>query len=114
MASYKQPCVHCGAFIERDSRLCPNCASRSPFGYHCPACLREIQKGQPVCSGCGLPLTVACPACGQQTFVDERCEKCGESLMTPCTNPRCGELQFFENTKCTACGKKIKKPKGGK
>ena len=25
MASYKQPCVHCGEFIDRDARLCPKC-----------------------------------------------------------------------------------------
>jgi hypothetical protein len=25
-----------------------------------------------------------------------------------CANSRCGEMQFFQNVKCTACGKKIK------
>lgn len=113
MASYKQPCVHCGAFIERDSKLCANCSSRSPFGYRCPSCLREIEKGQAACSGCGRPLTVTCPVCSQLTFTDERCEKCGAGLMIQCANERCGELQFFENTKCTACGKKIKRGKKG-
>lgn len=114
MATYKQPCLHCGELIERDSRLCPNCASRSPFGYHCPTCLREIRKGQPVCSGCGRSLYIVCPSCSQQTFAQERCEQCGGSLMIPCSNARCGQLQFFENTKCTVCGKKIKKRTGGK
>jgi len=28
--------------------------------------------------------------------------------MIRCENKRCGELQFFENTKCTMCGKVIK------
>ncbi len=114
MATYKQPCIHCGEFVERDSRLCPKCGSRSPFGYHCPTCLREIKKDQPACSGCGRSLTVTCPTCGQSTFADERCEKCSAGLMIHCTNSRCGELQFFENKKCTVCGKKIKRGMGGK
>ena len=112
MATYKQPCFHCGGLIDRDVRLCPKCQSRSPFGYRCPSCGRDIEKGQAVCSGCGRPLMVICPTCGQGTFADERCEKCGAGLMIQCTNPRCGELQFFENDICTACGKKIKKAKG--
>ena len=108
MATYKQPCIHCGEFVDRDVRLCPKCGSRSPFGYQCPTCLKSIEKGQALCSGCGRPLNVACPTCGRQTFVDERCEVCGAGLMIKCENKRCGALQFFENTKCTACGKKIK------
>jgi len=96
MATYKTPCIHCGSMIEGDVR-------------HCPACLREIFKGQKVCSGCGRSLTVTCPICRQQTFVDERCERCGAGLMIRCTNLRCGELQFFENIRCTSCGKKINK-----
>lgn len=108
MAVYKQPCIHCGSYIERDSRFCPSCRSGSPFGYLCPGCLRPIEKGQSVCSGCGRALSVFCPACGKPTFVQGNCEACGATLMVRCQNPRCGELQFFENTKCTACGKKRK------
>jgi RNA polymerase subunit RPABC4/transcription elongation factor Spt4 len=111
MATYKQPCLHCGEFIARDSRLCPNCGSRSPFGYHCPTCLREIQKSQMKCSGCGRALFVDCPACHGRTFVGEWCDSCGTGLLIKCANPRCKEPQFFENEKCTACGKKIKKNK---
>ncbi|HHY81508.1 MAG TPA: hypothetical protein GX505_02385 [Clostridiales bacterium] len=109
MATYKQPCIHCNTFIEGDSRFCPACGSMSPFGYLCPTCRRPIKKGAAFCAGCGRSLTVACPACRKQTFVQEKCEVCGTSLMIRCENPRCGELQFFENVKCTACGKKIKK-----
>jgi len=109
MATYKQPCIHCGALVERDARFCPGCASNSPFGYQCPTCMREIQKGaQRVCAGCGRQLYIACPICRQLTFVQERCEACGASLMIRCKNPRCGVMQFYENEKCTACGKKIK------
>ncbi|MDI9493345.1 MAG: zinc ribbon domain-containing protein [Bacillota bacterium] len=111
MAFYKQPCVHCGEFIDRDVRFCPKCGSRSPFGYACPTCLRPIEKNQQVCSGCGRSLFVTCPACGKQTFVDERCQVCGAGLMIQCQNPRCGQMQFFQNEKCTACGKKFKNKK---
>jgi RNA polymerase subunit RPABC4/transcription elongation factor Spt4 len=112
MATYKTPCVHCGAFVDRDARFCPNCASRTPFGFHCPRCLKPITRNQSACSSCGRPLRVDCPACGEPTFVDERCEICGVSLMVRCLNPRCGELQFFENDKCTACGKMFKRDGG--
>lgn len=108
MATYKQPCIHCKTLIERDSRFCPTCGSRSPFGYICPTCRSPISKDQVLCSGCGRELYIVCPLCGGHTFVDERCQSCGRSLMVKCSNPRCGEMQFFENTKCTACGKKIK------
>ncbi|HMM31152.1 MAG TPA: zinc ribbon domain-containing protein [Clostridia bacterium] len=109
MAFYKKPCTHCGAYIEADSRFCPVCQSGSPFESLCPSCLRPVQKGTAVCSGCGRPLYTACPACKKQTFVQEKCEQCGASLMTRCQNPRCGVPQFFENMKCTACGKKMTK-----
>ena len=109
MATYKQPCIHCGEMIERDSRVCPRCASRSPFGYQCPHCFKEIQKGYAVCSGCGRPLTVQCPHCARPNFIaNEKCGDCGLTLLIRCENKRCGELQFFEITKCTACGKPIK------
>lgn len=109
MASYKQPCMHCGQFIDRDVRFCTFCGSRSPFGYACPSCLKPIQKGQRICDRCGRELYVECPFCHGVTFVDDKCEKCGKSLMIKCANIRCGEMQFFQNTKCTCCGKKIKK-----
>ena len=108
MASYKQNCIHCGALIDRDARLCPDCGSGSPFGYRCPDCLHPVEKGQSICPDCGRPLYINCPHCGKQTFVGERCEQCGQSLMVQCGNSRCGALQFYENKRCTACGKKIK------
>ena len=109
MATYKQTCIQCHALIERDARFCPFCGSQNPFGYHCPSCLREIEKTQTICAGCGRPLYTACPFCEKQTFVQERCEQCGAGLMIVCQNSRCGVMQFHENTKCTACGKKLKK-----
>ena len=114
MALYKQPCIHCGTFLEADARHCVGCGSMSPFGYVCPDCLRPVQKGQLLCSGCGGHLYTVCPFCGGRTFVQERCECCGQGLMVRCENRRCGVLQFFENTKCTACGKKIKYRNGGR
>jgi RNA polymerase subunit RPABC4/transcription elongation factor Spt4 len=112
MATYKQPCINCGEMIERDSRFCARCGSNSPFGSQCPTCFKPIMRGNVVCSGCGRPLTILCPICNRQTFVGEdRCDACGKSLMIRCENKLCGGLQFFENTKCTLCGKTIKKAK---
>lgn len=107
MAVYKQPCRQCGSLISQDSRFCPKCGSRAPFVDLCPTCLREIRREDMRCSGCGRPLHIACPRCGKQTFVGEKCDVCGGSLLKQCLNPRCGEMQFFENAKCTACGKKL-------
>ncbi|HPY36504.1 MAG TPA: zinc ribbon domain-containing protein [Clostridia bacterium] len=108
MAEYKQPCIHCGALIESDSRYCVFCKSPSPFGYICPSCHRLVQKRQTLCAGCGRELIVICPVCQKQTFAGHICDVCGASLMKQCDNPRCLEPQFFQNTKCTACGKKFK------
>ena len=112
MATYKQPCIYCGEFIERDCRFCDNCGSTSPFGFNCPTCLKEVQRGKALCSGCGRPLTVVCPLCGGNTFAGAvKCDACGKLLTLACENKRCGQMQFFENTKCTACGKPIKDAK---
>jgi len=109
MASYKQPCLHCGTLIERDARFCVSCGSHSPFGYACPDCLKPIQKGDALCAGCGRSLFVPCPKCGKESFVAAACAHCGESFLLPCPNERCGKPQFFQAQKCTACGKKIKR-----
>ena len=111
MVSYRQPCLQCGTFIDSDARICPACSSGNPFEYLCPACLRPVAKADIVCAGCGRELHINCPHCGDTTFVQGACEKCGESLMVTCQNPRCGRPQFFQNRKCTACGK-ILKPMG--
>ncbi len=107
MAVYKEPCRHCGTFIGQDSRFCPKCGNRAPFVDLCPACLREVSRANAACSGCGRALQITCPHCGKQTFASDKCDACDGSLMKKCQNPRCGEMQFFENTKCTACGKKL-------
>lgn len=73
-----------------------------------PAACAPSKRGSPFGAGCGRPLYVACPFCGKPTFVQERCEQCGQGLLVRCGNKRCGAAQFFENTRCTACGKKIK------
>jgi predicted amidophosphoribosyltransferase len=112
MATYKQSCIHCGVMIERDSRVCAKCGSRSPFGFQCPNCLKKVEQGDAACSGCGRPLSIVCPFCNAQTFAGgDRCGACGRSLMIRCENKRCDQLQFFENTKCTVCGKPIKDAK---
>lgn len=107
MAFYKHPCRHCGTLLPEDSRFCSQCGSRAPFTDLCPTCLREIHREEALCTNCGRPLYVACPHCGGRTFVGETCDMCGKSLMKQCANPRCGERQFFENKKCTVCGKRL-------
>jgi len=109
MASYKQPCKHCGAFINRDALFCPKCGSRSPFVDSCPTCLYQVNRGDVLCAGCGRPLYITCSKCEKRTFVQDKCEHCGHDFMVQCPNKRCGSMQFFENKKCTACGKSLKK-----
>jgi len=108
MASYKQPCIHCGELVERDAHFCPRCGSKSPFGYLCPHCRNPIQRGNMLCSSCSKPLMTNCPWCGGPTFAGaENCDRCGKTLLKRCGNSRCGDMQFFENTICTTCGKKF-------
>jgi len=107
MATYKQPCIHCGELVDTSARSCPKCGSHSLFGYACPACLHAVQPDWQTCPGCGRNLTIVCPHCGGPTFAGETCQRCGESLMVTCANTRCGQAQFFENKHCTACGRKI-------
>ena len=57
-------------------------------------------------------LYVICPICRGRTFVQEQCEECGGRLMIQCHNKRCQALQFFQNQKCTVCGKKLKASSG--
>lgn len=107
MPVYKEPCRHCGELLDQDSRFCPKCGSRSPFVDLCPSCLREISRGDKLCAGCGRALIVSCPHCNQETFVGDTCDHCGKTLLKQCKNKRCNEMQFFQNQKCTACGKKL-------
>jgi len=109
MATYKRPCLACSALIDGDVHVCPRCGSRSPFGYLCPTCLKPIKRDDLVCSGCRRPLVVGCPYCHHPVFVgDSACPSCRGSLLMLCENKRCQQPQFFQNTKCTACGKPIK------
>ncbi len=108
MAGYDKPCIGCGTLIGYDSNFCPVCGRLSPFYDACPTCAAEIKRTYQRCPSCGRELYVTCPSCGQRTFVADRCDACKASLMRQCANPRCGMPQFFMNTKCTACGKKIK------
>jgi hypothetical protein len=96
--------------VDGNAHVCPKCGSRSPFGYHCPACLKPIERGNMLCASCGRQLMTVCPYCGGRTFVGaEKCDACSQTLLIRCENKRCGELQFFENPQCTVCGKKIRK-----
>lgn len=96
----------------KDSRVCPKCGSRAPFGFRCPNCMKPVERGGEACPGCGRKLMVPCFYCGNPTFAGaDKCDFCGRSVMIRCENKRCGEPQFFDVTKCMACGKIIKKAK---
>ena len=112
MAGYDKPCIGCGTFIGYDSQFCPICGRQSPFYDACPSCNIEIRREWQRCPSCGRNLYTVCPHCGQRTYVVEKCDMCHQSLMIKCENKLCQGLQFFENTKCTLCGKKIKHKKG--
>ncbi|MDR0782910.1 MAG: zinc ribbon domain-containing protein [Propionibacteriaceae bacterium] len=108
MATYKLPCIHCGHLLDEAAKLCSNCASSSPFGYACPACKNPVVLTDAICSDCGRGLYIGCPYCQGRTFAQPHCQLCGRPLTVGCTNKRCSAPQFFENKRCTACGKKIK------
>lgn len=109
MASFKQACIFCNTLIDSDSRFCAKCGNRNPLAILCPSCLREVSKDDTVCAGCGRRLVISCPKCGKDTFVFDQCQACGASFMIPCSNKRCGEMVFFQNSHCKACGKKVGK-----
>lgn len=52
--------------------------------YHkrrCPACGREVQKGQPVCPGCGSVVAGTCPQCHDATRMEwNYCPNCACKL----------------------------------
>jgi hypothetical protein len=102
----KQLCILCGQLIDRDARFCPAGQPES-IGY-CVSDLNEaIVKDTSHLCRCAANLRPL-PHCGQPTFVQDRCERCDQTLMVACSNRRCGVWQFFQNATCTACGKKIK------
>ncbi len=108
MAGYDMPCIGCGNFIAYDSKFCPICGWMSPFCDACPSCAAEIKRGWMRCPSCGRELNITCPHCKATTFVGESCDACHGSLMIRCENKNCLAPQFYQNIKCTACGKKIK------
>ena len=44
MASYKQPCIHCGTFIESDSRFCPDVKAEALLGISAPPACAPSKK----------------------------------------------------------------------
>ncbi|MGH2406478.1 MAG: zinc ribbon domain-containing protein [Candidatus Limnocylindrales bacterium] len=55
MPTFKHPCPHCGAYIQRDVVACPACGQRDPFAPgRCPNCRTPLED----------PKWVACPKCG--------------------------------------------------
>ena len=55
MPTFKHPCPHCGAYINRDVAACPACGRADPFApARCPTCKAPIED----------LAWVACPKCG--------------------------------------------------
>jgi RNA polymerase subunit RPABC4/transcription elongation factor Spt4 len=108
MATYMQPCIHCGHLVDSGENHCPNCTSSHPFTLVCPQCRQSVTATQAVCPDCGRGLYIACPHCGGRTFAQEFCQLCNRPLTVTCPNKACRDRQFYQNTRCTACGRPIK------
>ncbi len=108
MAGYNKQCIGCGELIGYDNRFCPICGRVSPFYDACPSCMAQIKREWQRCPSCGRSLYIACPFCAQKTYVSDKCDNCHAPLTVQCENKLCRSQQFFENQKCTECGKKIK------
>ncbi len=67
----------------------------------CPKCGAEIDKNALVCPNCKKVLKIICPVC---RTVNEKnvCRKCGEVLVVKCNN--CGKINMMKNQKCIKCG----------
>lgn len=67
----------------------------------CPKCGAEIENNALVCPNCKKVLKIICPVC---RTVNEKnvCRKCGEVLVVKCNN--CGKINMMKNRKCIKCG----------
>lgn len=111
MPGYKHPCRYCNGLVEADDNVCPLCGKVNPTGpLRCQRCRSPVSVGWKRCSNCGLELEVACPHCGQPTFLGDYCDKCGQRLATEC--PHCHAEQTLAAEKCTKCGKPMPARKG--
>lgn len=107
MGSYNQFCRHCSQLIPGDADICPSCQRLNPLMARCPRCHAPIRTTYRSCSHCGQSLEIPCPACGEPTFFDDRCQHCLASLTVECQNPKCRLIQPPLGTSCSKCGKPL-------
>lgn len=67
----------------------------------CPKCGAEIDKNAMVCPNCKKVLKIVCPVC-RTVNTKNTCKKCGEILVTKCA--KCGKINLIKNPKCVKCG----------
>lgn len=67
----------------------------------CPKCGAEIDNNAMVCPNCKKVLKIVCPVC-RTVNTKNICKKCGEILVTKCT--KCGKINLMKNKKCVKCG----------
>ena len=67
----------------------------------CPKCGAEINKNAMVCPNCKKVLKIVCPVC-KTINTKNTCKKCGEILVTKCA--KCGKINLMKNPKCIKCG----------
>ncbi len=111
MPGYQKPCKYCDELVPPDARVCPVCSKVNPLGPNrCPACRSPVRTGWQKCSHCGLSLRTPCPVCGEETFLGDYCQACGELLQTHCGNKKCGAVQPLGARACGECGRPLEPP----
>lgn len=108
MVGYKHPCRYCDQFVPAQARVCPFCGKVNPVDeWRCPQCRNPVEKGWVACSHCGLHLKIACPTCGEETFLGDYCETCDARLLAVCPHRKCGVEQPLGRTTCVKCAKPL-------
>jgi len=80
----------------------PKCSSR------CHACGQPVRLTDTICPHCGVRLTIICPGCGRETFIQSNCRRCGKSLFVVCPSAACGRIQLISpDGACRTCGATI-------
>ncbi|MFO8059082.1 MAG: hypothetical protein R6U70_00275 [Bacillota bacterium] len=109
MIGYKQPCRYCETLVDPNASVCPMCGKVNPAGpLRCPVCRNPTRRQWVNCSNCGTSLRLTCPQCGEETFLGDYCDHCGERLVVVCPNPKCGAEQPPVSDTCLKCGKPMK------
>ena len=113
MLGYQQPCRYCDELIPPMSETCPQCGRVNPHTQRCPRCRNPVRRNWVSCSGCGLPLKISCPFCGEETFFGDYCDACDARLVVRCSDEKCGLEQPPVGDTCTQCGKPLETPSTG-